>query len=175
MALQQDIVVQLLLKHRGKLLGAIRAMVADEHLAEDIFQEVSIAAVNKCHEIVDVNHFAPWVRGAARLQALMALRNRNRLPRTLTANVLDALEIHWQKYDMQPDADTTDALRNCLERLSPYARQLIETRYTQGKRGNDLASALRRSMNTVYVALTRVHHTLRDCLRRQFAEEESRG
>ena len=81
MALQQDVVVQLLLKHRGKLLGAIRAMVADEHLAEDIYQEVSIAAVSKSHEIADIDHFAPWVRSAARLQALMALRNRNRLPR----------------------------------------------------------------------------------------------
>lgn len=175
MALQQDVVVQLLLKHRGKLLGAIRAMVADDHLAEDIFQEVSIAAVNKCSEIADIDHFAPWVRCAARLQSLMALRNRNRLPRTLTGEALDAMETHWQKFDSQPDTHMTEALKNCLDRLSPYARKLVETRYTQGKRGNDLADALRRSMNTVYVALTRVHHTLRDCLRRQLAEEASHG
>jgi RNA polymerase sigma-70 factor, ECF subfamily len=175
MALQQDVVVQLLLKHRGKLLGAIRAMVADEHLAEDIFQEVSIAAVNKCGEITNLEHFAPWVRTAARLQALSALRNRNRLPRVLTEDVLDALEAHWRVFDTKPDADLTDALRACMERLSPYARQLIETRYTQGKRGNELATALRRSVNTVYVALTRVHHALRDCLRRQMTEEAGRG
>jgi RNA polymerase sigma-70 factor (ECF subfamily) len=175
MALQQDVVVQLLLKHRGKLVGSIRAMVADEHLAEDIFQEVSIAAVSKCDEIADVDHFGPWVRCAARLQALMALRNRNRLPRALSAEVLDALEQHWHRYDRQPDADLSDALRNCLDRLSPYAKQLVETRYTDGKRGNDLAAALRRSLNTVYVALTRVHHTLRDCLQQHFAEETRRG
>jgi RNA polymerase sigma-70 factor (ECF subfamily) len=175
MALQQDVVVQLLLKHRGKLVGAIRAMVADEHLAEDIFQEVSIAAINKCDEIADANHFGPWVRSAARFQALMALRNRNRLPRALTADVLDALEQHWHRFDQQPDTDLSDALRTCLDRLSPYAKQLVETRYTQGKRGNDLAAALRRSMNTVYVALTRIHHALRDCLQQHFAEETSGG
>jgi RNA polymerase sigma-70 factor, ECF subfamily len=175
MALQQDVVVQLLLKHRGKLLGAIRAMVADEHLSEDIFQEVSIAAINKCEEITDVDSFGPWMRSAARLQALMALRNRNRLPRALGAEVLDALEQHWHRFDRQPDADLTDALRNCLDQLSPYARQLVETRYTQGKRGNDLAAALRRSMNTVYVALTRVHHALRNCLQQHLAEEATRG
>src|SRR5690348_11072552 len=127
MALQQDVVVQLLLKHRGKLVGAIRAMVADEHLAEDVFQEVSIAAINKCDEIADANHFGPWVRSAARFQSLMALRNRNRLPRALTADVLDALEQHWQRFDQRPDADMSDALRNCLDRLSPYAKQLVET------------------------------------------------
>lgn len=175
MPLQQDIVVQLLLQHRGKLLGAIRAMVADEHLAEDIFQEVSIAAVNKCHEIVDVEHFGPWIRCAARLQSLMALRNRNRLPRALTEEVLDALEAHWQRLDRTMDSDMTEALNRCVDRLSPYAKKLIEARYTDGKRGGDLAAALRRSLNTVYVALARVHHTLRDCLKRQIVEEAARG
>jgi len=175
MALQQDLVVQLLLKHRGKLLAAIRAMVGDEHLAEDIFQEVSIAAVSKCYEISDIDHFGPWVRCAARLQALMALRNRNRLPRALTAEVLDVLEQHWSHFDRQPDTDLADALRGCLERLSPYAKRIVETRYMQGKRGTDLAAALQRSVNTVYVALTRVHNALRDCLQQHSAEGTGRG
>jgi RNA polymerase sigma-70 factor (ECF subfamily) len=175
MGLQQDIVVQLLLKHRGKLVASIRAMVADEHLAEDIFQEVSIAAVSKCDEISDIEHFGPWVRCAARLQALMALRNRNRLPRALTAEVLDVLEQHWRRFDRQSDTDLSDALRGCLERLSPYAKRIVETRYMQGKRGTDLAAALQRSVNTVYVALTRVHHALRDCLRQHLAEGTGRG
>lgn len=175
MAVQQDIVVQLLLSHRGKLLGAIRAMVFDEHLAEDIFQEVSIAAINKCHEIVDVNHLAGWVRSAARFQALVALRNRNRLPRALSEDVLNSLEAHWEQFDRQTDAEISEALRGCLDRLSPYARQLIEARYVQHKRGNDLAAALERSLNTVYVALSRVHKTLRDCLHRQLVGETSRA
>ena len=112
MALHQDTVVQQLLKHRGKLLGAIRAMVADEHLAEDIFQEISIAAVNKCAEIADVDHFSAWVRHAARFQALVALRNRNRLPRVLSDEVIDALEAHWQKFDGETDSAMSDALLN---------------------------------------------------------------
>jgi RNA polymerase sigma-70 factor (ECF subfamily) len=175
MAVQQDIVVQLLLKHRGKLLGALRAMVADEHLAEDIFQEVSIAAVSKCGEIADVEHFSGWVRCAARFQALVALRNRNRLPRALSEGVLDALEAHWQQFDRQPDSEISDALRQCLDRLSPYARKLIDMRYVEHKRGSDLAAALHRSLNTVYVALSRVHNTLRDCLNKKLARETSRA
>lgn len=173
MPLKQDIVVQLLLKHRGKLLGAIRAMVSDEHLAEDIFQEISIAAINKHEEIASEDHFGPWMRKAARLQSLTALRNRNRLPKSLPDEVLGSLEPHWRQFDGRADADMSDALRNCLEGLGPYARQLIKTRYVEGKIGNDLAAALQRSMNTVYVALTRVHHTLRDCLRRRLTEEAS--
>jgi RNA polymerase sigma-70 factor, ECF subfamily len=175
MPLQQDLVVQLLLKHRGKLIGIIRAMVADEHLAEDIFQEVSIAAINKCQTIIDVDHFGPWVRSAARLQALMALRNRNRLPRSLDAETLDLLEPHWARFDKQADLDLSEALRACLDHLGPYAKQLVETRYVQGKCGQNLATTLKRSMNTVYVALSRVHATLRDCLKKKLAAEVSRG
>lgn len=175
MSLHQDIVVQLLLKHRGKLLGAIRAMVADEHLAEDIFQEISIAALNKHDEIADEDHFGPWMRTAARLQSLTALRNRNRLPRSLPDEVLGVMEPHWGKFDKRNDADLSDSLRICLERLSPYARQVVRARYSEGKRGNDLAIALNRSINTVYVALSRAHDTLRECLRKRLAEEASRG
>lgn len=172
MPVPQDQVVQLLLRHRGKLLGAIRAMVADEHLAEDIFQEVSVAAVNKCDEIYDVEHFGPWVRSAARLQSLMALRNRNRLPRALSGEILELLECHWAELDYQPDVEITQALNQCLDRLSPYARKLIEARYVQGKKGNNLAIALKRSMNTVYVALSRVHGALRECMKQRLAAAE---
>jgi len=175
MALPQDFVVQLLLKHRGKLLGAIRAMVADEHLAEDIFQEVSIAAVSKCHEIIDIDHFAPWIRSAARLQSLMALRNRNRLPRSLSVEALDMLEPHWEQFDKRSDMDLSEALKACLEQLGPYAKTLVDTRYVQGKSGNNLALALKRSMNTVYVALSRVHNSLRECLAKKLASENYRG
>jgi RNA polymerase sigma-70 factor (ECF subfamily) len=175
MPLKQDIVVQLLLTHRGKLLGAIRAMVADEHLAEDIFQEISIAAINKHDEIADEDHFGPWMRKAARLQSLTVLRNRNRLPRSLPDDVLGAMEPHWRQFDERADATMSDALRTCLDKLGPYARQLIKSRYVEGKRGNDLAGALKRSMNTVYVALTRVHNTLRECLKQRMAEEKFRG
>ena len=175
MALQQDHVVQLLLKHRGKLLGAIRAMVADEHLAEDIFQEVSIAAISKREDIIDIDHFAPWIRSAARLQSLMALRNRNRLPHSLSDEVLDMLEPHWEQFDNRSDMDLSEALKACLDGLGPYAKQLVETRYVQGKSGNNLALALKRSMNTVYVALSRVHNALRECLTKKLAAEAHRG
>jgi RNA polymerase sigma-70 factor (ECF subfamily) len=175
MALHHDTVVQLLLKHRGKLLGAIRAMVFDEHLAEDIFQEVSIVAISKCEQITDAEHFAPWFRSAAKFQSLMALRNRKRLPLALSSEVLEIMESHWQRFDGQIESDLADALRKCLKRLGPYAQKLIEKRYIEGKRGNNLAEVFKRNMNTVYVALTRAHTTLRDCIKQEVLMERNHG
>jgi RNA polymerase sigma-70 factor (ECF subfamily) len=175
MALKQDVVVQLLLLNRGKLVGAIRAMVGDEHLAEDIFQEVSIAAVSKCGEIEDVEHFGGWLRCAARFQSLIALRNRNRLPRSLSPEVMELLEAHWQRFDGKADIEIAEALRACVERLGPYAKQVIATRYDEGKQGTKLADAMNRSMDTVYKALTRAHGALRKCIQDQLAARSSHG
>jgi RNA polymerase sigma-70 factor, ECF subfamily len=175
MALKQEVVVQLLLLNRGKLVGAIRAMVGDEHLAEDIFQEVSIAAVSKCAEIEDVEHFGGWLRCAARFQSLIALRNRNRLPRSLSPEVMELLEVHWQRFDKKADLEIAEALRSCMERLAPYAKQVIVTRYDEGKQGPKLADAMNRSMQTVYKALARAHGALRKCIQDRLTTESARG
>lgn len=175
MALKQDAVVQLLLLNRGKMVGAIRAMVGDEHLAEDIFQEVSIAAVSKCHEIEDIEHFGGWLRSAARFQALIALRNRNRIPQSLSAEVLELLEVHWQQFDRRSDVEIAEALRSCMEKLGPYAKQVLATRYSEGKQGTKLADAMNRSMHTVYKALARAHSALRKCIEDRMASGGTHG
>jgi RNA polymerase sigma-70 factor (ECF subfamily) len=175
MALKQDIVVQLLLMHRGKLVGAIRAMVGDEHLAEDIFQEVSIAAVSKCEEIESIEHFGGWLRCAARFQGLIALRNRNRLPRSLSPEVMELLEAHWQHFDAKADIDIAETLRNCIEKLGPYAKQVIVTRYDEGKQGTKLADAMNRNVQAVYKALTRAHSALRKCIQDRLAASGTHG
>jgi len=62
MAIDQETLVVLLLRERIKLLAYIRAIVRDEHLAEDVFQETSALAVRKRAEIQDGQHFLAWMR-----------------------------------------------------------------------------------------------------------------
>jgi RNA polymerase sigma-70 factor, ECF subfamily len=150
-------------------------MVFDEHAAEDIFQEVSIAAISKCSQIADVEHFLPWVRQAARFQSLTTLRSQKKLPMSLSSELLEVLESHWQKFDNRSENELSTALKTCLQTLGPYAQQLIEKRYIEGKSGNGLAQALEKSVNTVYVALTRVHNALRDCVKKQLILERGNG
>lgn len=68
-----------------------------------------------------------------------------------------------------------DALKACLERLSPYSRRLIELRYAQGISGPQLAEAVGRKLNTIYVALTRTHRTLAECVRAEMAADRPSG
>jgi RNA polymerase sigma-70 factor, ECF subfamily len=170
--MDRDSVVRLLVSERVKLLAWIRAMVRDEHLAEDVLQDVSVVAVSKCDEIRDARAFPAWVRQVARYKALHILRAQRTAPAVLDERTLTLLEPHWLTYDSPASCDLKDLLRECLELLSPYARQLIRLRHQEGRSGLSSAEALGRPLNTVYVALSRAYKRLGDCIRKRLAEQE---
>jgi RNA polymerase sigma-70 factor (ECF subfamily) len=144
------------------------AIVRDDHLAEDIFQEVAVIAMRKREEIRDAAHFLGWMRQTARHRALKALRAMHRSP-TMEESLLDLMDEQWAEHDATPSGELMEALRRCLEELSPYARSLVRLRYVEGLSGGRLAEAVGRELNTVYVALSRTHRALADCIRRRVA------
>jgi RNA polymerase sigma-70 factor, ECF subfamily len=170
--MDRDSVVRLLVGERMKLLAWIRAMVRDEHLAEDVLQDVSIVAVHKCEEIRDARAFPAWTRQVARYKALHILRERRNAPTVLDQRALALIEHHWQTYDSPASGDLKEFLQECLELLSPDVRELIRLRHQEGKSGSSSAEALGRPLNTVYVTLSRAYKKLGDCIRKRLAEQE---
>ncbi len=173
MGLDQDTAIRLLLSNRVALLGWLRAMVHDAHLAEDLFQEVSLVVLNKCGEIHDPLCFPKWVRKVARHKVLHARRDRRNKPLIFSEELMELFEPHWAAWDETASGDQLCALQKCLENLSPYARQLVRLRHEEGKSGAALAAALDRPINTVYVALSRTYHRLADCIRGRLTWKES--
>jgi RNA polymerase sigma-70 factor (ECF subfamily) len=166
--IDQESIVLFLLRERIKLLAYIASIVRDDHLAEDVFQEVAVLALRKREEIHDPTHFLAWMRLVARNRALKCLRERGRCL-FLDERLLAELEDQWADFDLTPAADLTDALRHCLAKLSPYAQQLIRLRYVEGISGARLAEALDRQLNAVYVALSRIHRSLGACIRQRIS------
>ena len=74
MAVDQKIIVRVLLRDRGKLLAYIGAIVRDAHIAEDVLQEVSMLALEKQEQILNEAAVLPWMRTAARFRS----QERNR-------------------------------------------------------------------------------------------------
>jgi RNA polymerase sigma-70 factor (ECF subfamily) len=158
-------IVRALIRDRARLLGYIWAIVRDPHLADDVFQDVTVLAIERAAEINDHTHLTRWARKAARFKALEALRER--LPRAvpLDEDVMDLLEAEWAGGDPLAAAEEVDRLRACIDRLSPHARTILGLRYTQGLSGARVAEALNLKVQSVYVALARIHRALGDCLR----------
>lgn len=173
MPVEQEVLVRLLLTQRSMLLGYLESILRDAHLAEDLFQDVTLIALKKRADLADPDGFAPWVRKIARLEAMNALRRRTRAPQALDDAVLDVLDRHWTAAD---DGPAHDALRRCLQRLPPKSRHLLTLRYRDDLSGQPLADRLTQPLNTVYVTLARIHRALSDCIRGSLAGgEASRG
>jgi RNA polymerase sigma-70 factor, ECF subfamily len=173
MAFDHDLAIKSLLAQRASLLGYIRAIVGNPHLAEDIFQEVALVVVKKASAITDEAHFSAWVRKAARFEALSALR-KQRSDQSFDDGLLDLIDDQWAKSEQaQPTAPALTALRACMEALPSNSRRLVELRYQEQRSGEQMAEALSRPINTVYVTLSRIHKSLAECVRARLSRQEA--
>ncbi len=171
MAISRDTVVRLLLRERSKILAFIYSIVRDHQTAEDVFQDVSVLAIDRCQEIDGESHFLGWVRNAARFKALKARQQRRAQPVQLDDDVLDLIDEGWRRLDDQSARELQDRLRRCLDRLTPNARRLVELKYVDGLQGATIAERLGRQVRSVYTALSRVHRALTHCLEGRALEE----
>jgi DNA-directed RNA polymerase specialized sigma24 family protein len=61
----QERAVLILMRERVKLSAYIWSFLRNEHVAEDVFQEVSMALLGHIDEIGDEEHLIRWLRQAA--------------------------------------------------------------------------------------------------------------
>lgn len=169
MPISHDQIVRVLMRERVRLLAFIQVMLHDAHAAEDVLQDVCALAINKSDEINDEQHLLLWMRQAARYK-VMNLRSKSK-PYLFDSDVLDLIESDWSAHEKASSSDTMQALEKCLEKLSPYARSVIDSRYRDGHTGERLAQAVGRKAASVYVQLSRIHRTLADCVSKTLAGE----
>jgi RNA polymerase sigma-70 factor (ECF subfamily) len=167
MAVDEQAVVSVLLRERSKLIAYAWSMVRSFHVAEDVFQEVSMLALEKRGEIHGPEQVLPWLRTVVRHRALKARAKSVRGPVAMDEQLLDLLEDAWQAQDAERSTDLMDALERCLAKLTPRAREIIRYRYGLGMSGIDVARALDRQVHAVYKALARIHVTLAECIQRR--------
>jgi RNA polymerase sigma-70 factor, ECF subfamily len=170
----RDTAVRLLISRRSRLLGYIYSIVRDWGEADDVFQEVSLLVLKKCRAIRDVEHFGGWVRSVARLEAISVLRKRGRGPELLGDAVLDLLDFAWDEDEAKLLSGQLESLRSCMEKLTERARRILHFRYVEGIKGEALAEILQQPPNTIYVALSRIHQQLANCIEQRIADEDAR-
>ena len=175
MAIEHDALLRILLVERTKVLAFIRSLVRQRELAEDVFQDVCVLALEKRDQIADEQHLTAWLRTAARLRAMNVLRKKQTGQRTLDASVLDLVEPHWRAHDDEPGTALAEALRQCVELLTDKARQLLTARYTDGLDVAELARRHNRPVNSLYVSLSRIHSALADCAFKRVAAGRPRA
>lgn len=159
-----DSATQLLHLHRTAIRAYLLAAVRDRHDAEDLFQEVSIAVLRSTHEYESGTSFRAWAREIARRRVLEHARRSRRNPALLESGALERAAS-----DLEDADDRRDALRECLEKMGPIGRKVIDLRYGDAHDVSKIATSIGKSIQATYALLKRARQTLRDCAERRLA------
>jgi RNA polymerase sigma-70 factor, ECF subfamily len=171
MALEPDVVVQVLLRERMRLVACAVTVVRDTHIADDLFQQVVLSALEHRDQLENAAHVLAWALKTVRHRALDAAKKKQLRP--LSDHVLALLEADWDDVDGVGSAERVEALRNCLAKLGPPAQNLLRMKYFEGLSGPAIAKKLNRTQDAVYQSLSRLHKILRSCVEAELGSSSS--
>lgn len=160
-----------LLAERLPLTAYFASVTRDYHLAEDVFQEVSVKAVGRAAEFETPAHLIHWARVAGRNRSIDLLRARDGRYVGLSEAMLATLAAEWP--DESEASPMHEALRQCLGTITPNNRELLRLRYFERRPCPDVAEIMGKKIETVYQALTRIHRALGECVKHRMAQEAS--
>ncbi len=159
-------VQQLFVRYQQAVLGYVLSIEPNFADAQDIVQEVFLAVTRKSQTWMAGTDFLAWLCTVARYETLHFQRTRARRAGRLDEDVIELLhaaepvnESQWQ--------DRVDALRRCLGRLAPRAKELVWRRYHGAQMPEQIATGIGWTVSAVRVALTRARGVLRECMERQ--------
>jgi RNA polymerase sigma-70 factor (ECF subfamily) len=155
--------IRTLEQHRAAILGCACAILRDFHLAEDVYQEVAVELTRRIRDLPEGAPLTGWIRVTARHKALQALHRQARVP-LLSREILEML---GDEMDLSaPADDRRDRMRNCLAKLPPEIRRVVEGRYADGLDCQAIADRIGRSVHSVYAVLKRARLALASCIER---------
>ena len=159
-----------LTEHQNRLYGYVYSLLGDHSRTADVVQETNLVLWRKIGEFQPEKPFLPWAMAIARFQVLAHLRDRSRDRLLLDAELAETLSEQAERQASQVEA-VREALRPCMQLLTPANRDLVDRRYFRAMSVADVAEAVNRSAGSVKVALLRIRRQLAECVQRRLAGE----
>jgi RNA polymerase sigma-70 factor, ECF subfamily len=169
MLTEQDL-IRVLLAEQTKVMAYLRSLVRRRDLVTDLFQEICVLAIQKRHEIADEEHLKKWMRTTARFQAMNLNRKREEFELSLDRDVIELMEPCWNSEDTTDQPRIFDALRHCMNGLSPAHRELLRRRFRAEQSYDEMAREMERSVNSLYAMFSRIYSALARCIALQMAK-----
>ncbi len=167
----QQQVLQLFVRHQGRIKGFIVSLMADFAGAEDVVQETFLVVQRKAGEFEAGSNFIAWAFQIARFQVMKAQAQQRRAADRFSDEVLEALAAS-APVEARDDSKLT-ALPGCLMKLAPQARRVVDLFYEHEHKPQEIARILSWTPAAVSVALSRARGFLRKCIEEQLAEAKA--
>ena len=156
---------------RHALLGFIYGMVRDLATAEDILQEVWLRLANAAERNEPIVHPGRWCRGVAKNLILHYWRERQASKVVFDSELLDLVEQAMNE-SQDPWTERRQALMECIDLLPSQSKRLLHMKYDQGLTFAAMADLLRRTKDSLKMALCRLRQALLECAERKLRTTE---
>lgn len=166
----QTLFLSLFARDHQRIFGYIFSQLANRADAEDVFQQTSLVLWKRFDEFDQDREFFPWACGVAfytvRNFLRVAGRSRLRFSDDLLKSIAD------ERVTVDPRLKQySDALDNCIQKLSDKDRALIRKAYGGDETIKEIADSLGRAIQTVYNRLNQIRRKLAECVSRNLATE----
>lgn len=163
---EQERFVRNLTNCQSSLYAYILSLLPNRNDANDVLQDVNLVMWRRSEEYVEDANFLAWAYKIARYKVLSHHRDRRRDKHVFDEALFNQLADQAERRARDPDCAAA-LLDDCVEELPATQRQLIQDRYATGASVQDMASKQGQSAAVLSVTLSRIRHTLLDCVRRK--------
>jgi RNA polymerase sigma-70 factor (ECF subfamily) len=155
--------MQLALQHRRLIEAYAFAITRDFHLADDVYQEVSLVLMSNHDALPPDDGFILWLKEVIRRKSRELLRKQSRLARMLSDEALEQVEA---TFPVPADTSLAEAMIACVDKLSGDARVGVLARYVDRLDVPTIAGRIGRSVQGTYALLKRARLALEECVER---------
>jgi RNA polymerase sigma-70 factor (ECF subfamily) len=155
---------------QARVRAYIAGMGISPHDVDDLAQETYLQLYRNMEKIPESAPPELWVKGIAKNVSLNHLRKiarRGRLHRHALAEILANTTTRLERIASQDALGA--ALDDCLSKLPPERREMLDLRYAQEFTSDSIAEQTRSTAEAVRVALHRIRAGLRDCIAQKMA------
>jgi RNA polymerase sigma-70 factor, ECF subfamily len=158
-----DAFVQLLGQNQRRIFLFVMSMVPNWSEAEEIIQETNLLLWREFDHFQPGTNFAAWACQVA-LNQVLAWRKRQQRDRVKFSPAF--LETVAEEATVEAEwlEDRSRALAGCIEKLPERHRVLLRCRYNEGQTIDTIGRELGRSADAIYRTLSRIRHTLYNCV-----------
>lgn len=166
---QRACLTRLVLDHQGHLRTFIGRFERDASAVDEMAQDAFISIVSRCEEMAEWREedAAKYLRAVARNLVRMRWRKAQQSRGQEWSGVPGLLlEERDRNLDREPGPSELrlDALKDCVEGLSPHARGMVEDHFFEGKPLVGIARALGQSDAAIRMTFLRIRRQLKLCV-----------
>lgn len=165
--------VRFVTRHQRSVRRWFAVRLADPTEADDLAQEVFIVAFRKAPQSQSDRVIRGWLLGIAR----NLYRNYCRRPRMRQTmdqqlcEVLDQRASSMLERHEGLEEEMAGALRGCVQQLGARARDMVEQRFVEGCRVQQISERSGLKCSAVTMALHRIRQQLRQCIENRLEAE----